>query len=503
MCLEAAVIAEAEVERLTAELQNSTEGAKQLADYEVALKDNYPTWYSEICPGGRRLVEEVPGGALAAGRRMSTLLTCSPPSAPTIDVGETMKVAFSKDTEQAHCSDLTTPTGQPMTTVGLAEQCSAFCGSEAVPLLVGSIDFGFNQTAMDTVCLNSDLVTTDSAKVTQCLNDAEAMVAVEIKMAAFITALTALELVKVEYEKSVAEQLSAMKDKIAEKAEAVLKGAKANEKAADYAAFLKDEVLNGMMGNSVEALKYKQALERLGVSVGSLKTTAQASLQAFQDFLSDCSDVYTGKGSSGEYLLDQCSQTSDECIDSEWGRHVGCCCGYMPFMAVGQERVSFSSTIPGLGAEALKDSEGKARVGSRLRRRMSENVSDNTYIDICGAAWESNKEPVADFLSATPSDEPFLRGWLAAKQERYPDADLCAYGGWAYSKMPSLPDWQTPSLSDLPSPSLTSSAAFILGMVVASILCCCCCCYCCAKDRGIWHIKVRVSPFDSKFEVDW
>jgi len=128
-----------------------------------------------------------------------------------------------------------------------------------------------------------------------------------------------------------------------------------------------------------------------------------------------------------EYLLDQCSQTSEECIDGEWGQHSGCCCGYTPFMAIGQEKISDSNTIPGISAEAFEDSEGLARVGNRLRRRLAE--APKSYFDICGSVWEGNAEILANFHSEilTLGTEAVFQDWLKAMKTRYPDADMCVY----------------------------------------------------------------------------
>jgi len=412
------------------------------------MEKQYPTW-SGGCAERRRLQEvsvggsalsEVSEGASAPGGQLrelqdSPLLSCSPPTSATIQTSEVMKVAFSADTEKDYCGDLTTSTGeanstaQKMTTVGLAEQCSQFCGEEAVPLLVGSIDFGFNQSAMDSVCINSNIVTTDSDRVTQCHEDAESMIAVDVKMSAFITAMNEVELAKIAYETAVAARLPAIKAKIEDKAEDVLKGARADQKAEAYSAFLRTEVFNEVTGSSQQAVKYKTSLDRLGVAVESLQSTVAASIKAYTRFLSDCSDLFTGKGQYNEYLLDQCSQTSTECIDGEggFGRHSGCCCGYTPFMAVGQEKVSYANTIPGISAEAFEDSQGLARVGNRLLRRLTE--APKSYYDICGSVWEGNAQILANFHAEILSlgNEEVFQDWLNAMKTRYPDAEMCVY----------------------------------------------------------------------------
>jgi len=368
-----------------------------------------------------------------------------------------MKVAFSNYTEKDYCGDLITPTGQRMTTVDLAEQCSQFCGSEAVPLLVGSIDFGFNQSAMDSVCINSNIVTTDSDKVTQCLRDAEAMAAVDTKMAAFLTALTQVELAKVEYETAVAAKLPGIKAKIEEKAEDVLKGARADQKAAVYSTFLREQVFNEVTGSSQQAVKYKEALNRMGTTVESLRTTVAASIKAYSHFLANCSQLYTGKGLYKEYLLDQCSQTSTECVDSDWGYHAGCCCGYTPFMAVGQEKVSFSNTIPGITAEALADNGGLSRVGNRLRRL---SATPKSYYDICGSVWEDSSDILASFHSEISSlgSEAIFQDWMNAMETRYPDADVCLFQNpTKTTPSPSPSGSPSPSPSGSPSPSPSGS----------------------------------------------
>jgi len=240
--------------------------------------------------------------------------------------------------------------------------------------------------------------------------------------------LTEVELAKVEYETAVMAKLPAIKAKIEEKAEAVLKGARADKKATVYSAFLREEVFKEVTGNSQQAVKYKTALERLGVAVESLQATVKASVAAYTHFLDHCSDLFTGKGTYDEYLLDQCSQTSEECLDGAggFGRHAGCCCGYTPFMAVGLEKVGFGATIPGIEAAALKDDGGLARVGNRLRRLADEPKS---YYDICGSVWEGNADILASFHTGIASlgTDAVFQDWLNAMKKRYPDADLCVF----------------------------------------------------------------------------
>jgi len=458
VCFEASARAQSDVARLTAELQGSSEGSELLKEYLAALESQYPKYFG--CNGRRQLAEGGPGGVAVPERKLqgSALLECSPPTSATVDTSEVMKVAFSKDTERDYCGDLQTANGQKMTTVGLAEQCEEFCGSEAIPLLVGSIDFGFNQSAMDSVCVNSDIVKTDSAMVTQCLENAEAMHAVDIKMSAFVTALTAVEFAKIEYETAVMEKLPAIRDKIEEKAEGVLKGARADQKAAAYSAFLRDEVFSEVTGNSQSALKYKEALARLGQTVESLQTTVRASIQAFTSFLTDCNDLYTGKGLYNEYMLDACSQTSDECIDAEWGRHAGCCCGYTPFMAVGLEKVNYANTIPGITAEALIDGSGSARVAHRLRRLAEDGMrrlsEEKQYYHICGTVWKENDELLTEFFTDLEGERTIFEEWLGAVEARYPDADLCMFGPPTPAPTPAPVPSPTPSpLGPSPSPS--------------------------------------------------
>merc|ERR1719375_970441 len=94
----------------------------------------------------------------ASPRRAADLKgTCqSHRSAKATQLGEQLHVAFGSSTRN-YCSS----------NKNLADQCKAFCG-DAIPILVGSKEFGFNSSAIDDVCLNSEVLKTNTSAISAC-----------------------------------------------------------------------------------------------------------------------------------------------------------------------------------------------------------------------------------------------------------------------------------------------------------------------------------------------
>merc|ERR1711871_38025 len=98
-----------------------------------------------------------------------------------------------------------------------------------------------------------------------------------------------------------------------------------------------------------------------------------------------------GVGPSREYLLDLCSQTSMECIDTEEGSHVGCCCGYNPIITLGTEGVAAGvPTIEGRRAEIFT----RAPAPPAPTGAAPATPVISTAIDICAKAYMDAKSTV-------------------------------------------------------------------------------------------------------------
>ena len=69
------------------------------------------------------------------------------------------------------------------------ELSRGFCGDDAVPLTIGGVYFGFNQSTMDSICMGGDIVEANETFVDTCHSHARAMSDVQIKLAAFVSSL--------------------------------------------------------------------------------------------------------------------------------------------------------------------------------------------------------------------------------------------------------------------------------------------------------------------------
>ena len=419
-----------------AALRSDEAGRELLDDYLAARSEAYPDYYARC---GRRLDgqdrghesmprepaaesrEEDAAGSDAARRLQTTLTGCNPQAA-TREPSEQLKAAFWKGTEQNYCQDLTPPpTKTRMDDEGLAGICASFCGPDALPLLVGTINFGFNHSALDSICIQSDLVQTNAARVRECQDYATSFGAVSTKMSMFLQRLEELEAEKLGYEAQARATVEELKVSIAEEAPDVLQQASVGEKITAYEEFLVERMAD-IAPSSRAKRSMQDAISSVRVAASELKTELDNSLTDMEALMDNCMGFFTGVGEEQEYLLDLCSQTSTECMDVEQGRHAACCCAYTPALALGKAALELTThTIPGLAGPGLRDSTGAARVSAR-------RLQAGTF-DICGASAGAAK-PHVDAVHERIRDlgqEAVIEEARRVFTERYPGFDACSY----------------------------------------------------------------------------
>eukprot|EP00931_Biecheleriopsis_adriatica_P047008 TRINITY_DN27070_c0_g1_i2.p1 TRINITY_DN27070_c0_g1~~TRINITY_DN27070_c0_g1_i2.p1 ORF type:complete len:812 (-),score=140.16 TRINITY_DN27070_c0_g1_i2:87-2522(-) len=447
-CAEAGKLAKTRSDELHADMQETAIGKQTLQEQQAALQKTYPEYFSR-CDQTRRLDSndgELTVTEVTAERKLADVLTCSPPvfsaqQSPDADSPDVLKVAFWKHTETAYCNAVP---GMPNASEGqsqgaaqaqyLSSICADFCGSEAVPLLLGNAEIGFDQEAMESMCIDSTLLESNEAKVDACHEKARAMQSVEIKVAALISAVNVLNARKVQYEGAVRLAVNEMKKQIEERGEKVLMDARWNEKAQKYNELLKSAAAEAAK-TSASSLAFKQALTNMKKSADELTATLATALPAYQEFLTgDCGNVFLGKGRQDEYLLDLCSQNSIACIEEQRSAHAGCCCAYTPHMAVGKKSLE-SATIPGISKGALLDSEAFVAA-----RRLAEASAP---FDVCGEAYNGAYTSILaaqkDIQNLQASD--LLDSRIDALRSTYPDYDFC----WLSAPSTSPPPDTTPS----------------------------------------------------------
>mmetsp|Transcript_82632 Transcript_82632/g.191994 ORF Transcript_82632/g.191994 Transcript_82632/m.191994 type:complete len:804 (+) Transcript_82632:47-2458(+) len=385
VCGEAHLRAKADLDRRRAALEQDPFGKELLQKYEEGLRERYPDFYSR-CQSERRLVKEDapvmgsrPGRpkVTAAGRRMAQLTTCEPKPV-SVQLDETLRAAFWKDTEREIC-------GNMMSTDGMVGVCQAFCGKNAVPLLIGSTSFGFNQSAMDSVCVAGNPIQASAEKVAKCHDNARAMHKVQVETASLVSKLQVLAAENLRFEAKVKTTVEELKVSIKTKATAVLEDATVGQKLDALRSLLADETKQ--IGEATE-LYLRAATNDVEAAGEALEAELTTALSALEELVTQC-NIFTGVGPSKEYLLDICSQTSKECMDVQLGRHAGCCCGYLPLLELGLESIT-AHTIPGLSDTAiLGTAASQARVAAPARR-----VEETASYHMCAASWQMSRPQV-------------------------------------------------------------------------------------------------------------
>eukprot|EP00435_Cladocopium_sp_Y103_P036524 s840_g9.t1 len=413
VCAEADVLFGPEQTRRQTELQATEDGTALLEAHSTALKAAYPDYFSPSnCRSRRLAAEEVEVQTeevlLHAAPRKLKLdgLTCSPPTATQVDTS--YKAAFWRQTEENYCIDIPPDTGsasEAMTDQGLADICKSFCGDDA-----------------DNICLAGDILEANSSFVETCHQHANAMQNVQIKLAAFVASLNVLEAEKTLYEANAKKAAADLKAAIEARASDVLQDALVNEKIVKLKELLIQETAS-MKTSGTAYLAIKQAVQDVELKGNDLKTTLSESLGALDTLVTDCNKLFTGLGASNEYLLDICTQTSNACIDVDMGRHVGCCCGYSPLIALGSATVP-TATIDGILATRFSsDATGATRTAAR-------RLATAPY-SVCGEAYNMAKPKVEEAHAQVKllGQEDLINQHLIIMARRYPDQFGCHFPG--------------------------------------------------------------------------
>jgi len=473
MCAQAGHFGKERADFLKGEINQTEVGRQLLAGFDTKMLLQYPEFYGRCANSGRRLMEDpravLEHAAMAAASALGIKhkakvpkLNCEPLSGEfkgSDGSKEPMQTAFWSQSEVDTCDMLENPDGTKMKTQDLANVCAEFCGTESVPLLVGTVAFGFNKTAIDSICIDSSTLKTDEVSMKQCLKEAAAMNVVETKVAAAAASLMSLESTKLFYEASVRAMIPEMKAIIKSESQSKMRYARVGEKV-DALQDVLNETLTSVTGNSAAAMSLHTALSDLTEKAQDLHETLKVAMVEFKHFIQDCDEIFTGKGASEEYMLDICSQTSLQCVEEDISRHVGCCCGYFPLLSVGKSSMSLTQTIPGIMASELSDVDGKARVAnveypdkkeekeaevpekkeeeeepSKPHRRLeaeaqkkkAKEVKPEADFSICGSAYKEAMPKVRKTEEKIRSlgQEGLLTRHLAEMAEKYPGYAFC------------------------------------------------------------------------------
>jgi len=307
-----------------------------------------------------------------------------------------LKVAWQDATNKDYCKNLFSQNE-------LSNQCAKFCGAESVPFMLGDRGYGFNQSAMDAVCLSPGEKMFDQAFVDQCHEHASSFTKVQEKMANLVAKLEVLEKAQFFVAETAQDATSNLRKVMKEEAEAKIDFAAGQENKIRVLSDLAKTALLDVLGGGKAADQLSKSAQGVQSAFEFVQAALKEALPKLSFLVQNCSTLVTGVGPNREYLLDMCATSSGSaCIDGEYGRHLGCCCGYNPISAFGLSTARTSVTIPGTGS------------GSQ-RRLSSAEASFNICVEGKKAAMQdiSNLQAEVSNLGAEASQR-----WLQAEEEK-------------------------------------------------------------------------------------
>lgn len=447
VCGKAAEVGARDLQSTVSRLTEIPGGAEVLEAYDAQQRDAYPGYY-DSCDARRldtsgssgikkpkdfrasRGLPKIEEGKVSSSdeyawmtsqqkRNLQSYLTCNPPSSPTNADVTGIDVEFWDHTEQALCKNIEEPGIGEMSNDRLAELCAGFCSPDSIPLLLGTTSFGFSQAQMDEVCLRPDPAGDlyDAETINRCHLDASIFTRLQDTTAAFAQKLQILDASRLRFQAYARTAQEALKTTILENAETTVDNERADLKLAALEGLIRTGLSDIIGGNSARSQLLRDARE-VNETAFELRAELAQAIPGLESFLENCNFLTTGVGPSSEYMLDMCSQTSMECIESEQGRHVGCCCGYNPIIKLGTEGVARDvPTILGRGAEIFSQTPATASGGAPSPPAIS------AVIDICAKAYVDAK-PTIDEYYADISNQNQEQLYLVAEQqkrERYTD----------------------------------------------------------------------------------
>jgi hypothetical protein len=322
---------------------------------------------------------------------------------------ERLRVSFWQQTEATVCAELSFPGSDLTVDENLAAICSEFCAPTSVPFLLGTSAFGFSQEQLDAVCLRPEGVTGNeytNGTVNECHRKANSFADLQNKAATFAAKLQVLDASKIRFESAARRASEALKREIAQRAEDVITraGNAPGRKIAALMGLIRTG-LEDIVGSESAVLPLRRDAQAVREAAGELRTTLETVIPQLLSFLEECNILTTGTGPDSEYLLDLCSVTGTDCIDTEHGQHAACCCGYNPVTTLGSANVAPGRpTISGNSA---------VTGGTTGRRLQASNA-----VDICAEAEQISRAEVLDHRRET--SDALAQRQDCERRARYP-----------------------------------------------------------------------------------
>merc|ERR1719487_611908 len=164
-------------------------------------------------------------------------------------------------------------------------------------------------------------------------------------------------------------------------------------------------------------------MEVLNEEGDQLKKVVADNLQMTLEYFENCNKFFVAHGAEDEVLLDICPQGSTECIESEYGEHVGCCCAINPItIPTGSSyRIDGITAVEG-GTVDGDESRQLQHVG-RDEAGPAEQYQYVARVDVCAEAKQAAE---ADHENARArmdvlQQQHIYEAYDAAMTENYPE----------------------------------------------------------------------------------
>jgi len=297
----------------------------------------------------------------------------------------------------------------------ILEDCIKFCGENAMPFVLGSLQSGFGLSDMVDICIAPDGLFPSGVNrelLRSCGEASHSVRDLQLHATSLVAVMKEFQFEKVLFKSQMV------------KANAMLRAAMKNPDLQHALARAPDK--KALLQNSFRAIlakeefstpvtNIKKAVSKLSQTITEFHNGTQEGVKNLKYLLEHCTGVFTGIGPHDEFLLDECAQRSVDCIEQTHGQHIGCCCGFVPLSKI---HTGFSDvTIAGSNA---------------WQAGYSQNTH-NGLVSICSRAEDKAKdriEQIHDTLHGAGDGKYFvdLASTLTAK---YPDyaKQTCAVTG--------------------------------------------------------------------------
>jgi len=282
----------------------------------------------------------------------------------------------------------------------LREVCEKFCQG-GVPLLLGTLQYGFNLDEMNEICLPTKGGTDATLKydenhLVQCASKGQSLHQVTQSATSFEVRREALQSTKLNFQEDIRTTVQALqKHMLSNEYRLTMERVSANP---DAQVNEIRKVLKKFLGPVTEDSILNSKADALVAAANHLLVSVVNAEKDLEWFLRECDDLYLAVGSSAEYMLDFGAQQGNDCIDAEYASHVGCCCAHNPLTGIGT--ANLDRPIAGLDAKVDLGFKSEESIGDHFKtgafRRLAHQQTDAHWMDFCASVWNESRYEQAE-----------------------------------------------------------------------------------------------------------